>query len=1007
MLRIILSTFLLLLSHLATAQPQRYFVDRAASGQNNGQSWTDAFTNLHDALALAQSGDEIWVAAGLYRPGVTDRNVRFELLSGVALYGGFAATELDISERDPGGDPTILDGDIGIEGDSTDNSYNLLYMVNPDSNTLVDGFTFRYAVANHPSAANGTPGASGAALYMMALNGEAYPYIRHCVFERNTARSDGGAVYINGKGSGSVAPVFDNCRFTANRSSNGFGGAICRYGGSWIDRPEDIKDCILEENVAYRRGGAIYFVDTPRSDTFDISGSIIRRNSYSVPAVGNGSPYEGTVFYLELPRSQGTYISIRNSKVLENVKDGASVFGCLAVFFEVGDVNFEIDSSYFNGNHGTFFCENLGTFHYDIRNSKFEDDAAVLRSGSGYEIDEKSSIIASSEFLNCKLVSLSFNSLEIIFRNLRFDRNKENEILAKDNYQPLLNTPVEIIIENSIISNSGYFNNIQNEYITTGLVIYGNLTGQYINLIVKLQNATLYKNIISNYETKSLGFKNCIVFSGNVIYKNGYNLAPNNIDTITFDHNIFNIPDTFNAANILVKTGNLWSTNPFFVAPDSNDFRLQACSPAINAGNNTGVFSATDLLGQPRIRFGTVDIGAIEAGDLEFPEPPPVQSSCENGANGTIDISGLDACLPAVYTWSHDPGSNTPLQTSLAPGLYTVTVTDTKGRSVAATIQVPDALPPQLTPVSHPVICGDTLGGSAAVVAEGSAGPYSFDWNPGTDSLLTGLAAGAYPVTVTDAQGCTAAATVSVDLQGSLNVDIQVDAISCPGAADGSLSVLPANGKAPYAWLWNDGAQGPTLAPLGPGIYQGTVTDAFGCKIQWFLPLSDPDALAFTGIVGPASGPQVADGGIALDSLGGGSAPYSVSWSNGMNGFILNGLLPGTYTAMLTDANGCTLSKSFVVPFTSGMSDINERIFDCRLFPNPSVGAIYISGTGEGEMHLELFDASGRSVFEQPFFVSKGGFSQRRFDLQLPSGAYKWRLVSDKGILGGVLIFVR
>ncbi len=210
----------------ATAQ-SRIFVHELATGTNTGASWTDAFTDLHSALATAMAGDEVWVAEGTYLASETgDRSARFEMLSGVRLYGGFAATEIDLSERDWQSHPTVLNGDIGTPGDSIDNSRNLLYLFRPDSFTLVDGFVFRHAVADDSTVPVGSVGNSGAALYIMANNGEAYPAIRNCVFEQNTALRHGGAVYINGSGTGSAAPMFDNCNFTDNRAILGNGGIV-------------------------------------------------------------------------------------------------------------------------------------------------------------------------------------------------------------------------------------------------------------------------------------------------------------------------------------------------------------------------------------------------------------------------------------------------------------------------------------------------------------------------------------------------------------------------------------------------------------------------------------------------------------------------------------------------------------------------------------------------------------------------------------------------------------
>src|SRR5262245_48737704 len=78
------------------------YVNAVATGANNGLSWTDAYIDLQSALSAAVNGDEIWVAAGTYKPTTsTDRTISFTLKNGVALYGGFAGTETLLTQRDP------------------------------------------------------------------------------------------------------------------------------------------------------------------------------------------------------------------------------------------------------------------------------------------------------------------------------------------------------------------------------------------------------------------------------------------------------------------------------------------------------------------------------------------------------------------------------------------------------------------------------------------------------------------------------------------------------------------------------------------------------------------------------------------------------------------------------------------------------------------------------------------------------------------------------------------
>ncbi|MDV7402553.1 hypothetical protein RZS08_64625, partial [Arthrospira platensis SPKY1] len=100
------------------------YVNDDASGNNDGSSWTDAFNDLQDALALAGSCSgvtEIWVAEGTYYPtSGADRNISFSMVNGVAIYGGFDGTETQLSERNWVSHVTTLSGDIGVPGDNSD-----------------------------------------------------------------------------------------------------------------------------------------------------------------------------------------------------------------------------------------------------------------------------------------------------------------------------------------------------------------------------------------------------------------------------------------------------------------------------------------------------------------------------------------------------------------------------------------------------------------------------------------------------------------------------------------------------------------------------------------------------------------------------------------------------------------------------------------------------------------------------------------------------------------------
>lgn len=127
-----------------------WYVDASAPSGGTGTSWTCAFQHVQDAINAASSGHEIWVKAGTYLPtedplgNATPADLRdktFYLKDGVALYGGFDGTETMRSERDWMANVTILSGDIGVVGDSTDNCYHVVLSVNDGNTTVLDGFT--------------------------------------------------------------------------------------------------------------------------------------------------------------------------------------------------------------------------------------------------------------------------------------------------------------------------------------------------------------------------------------------------------------------------------------------------------------------------------------------------------------------------------------------------------------------------------------------------------------------------------------------------------------------------------------------------------------------------------------------------------------------------------------------------------------------------------------------------------------------------------------------------
>ncbi|MHC4397299.1 MAG: putative Ig domain-containing protein, partial [Planctomycetota bacterium] len=239
----------------SVAVAQTIFVDAGAVGNNNGSSWTNAYNHLQDALVAASSSDEIWVAEGIYKPdrslanpsGSGQRTATFQLLNGVALYGGYAGSgEPDPNARDVEEYETILTGDLNGDDDSNfvnydENSYHVVTGSNTDANAVLDGFTITRGNGN-----NGTlfPNDTGGG--MLNLSGS--PTVNNCTFSKNYALTMGGGMYNRE----SSSPTITNCTFIENKSDDDGGGMR-----NYINCDPIITDCSFIGNIAFEEGGGM------------------------------------------------------------------------------------------------------------------------------------------------------------------------------------------------------------------------------------------------------------------------------------------------------------------------------------------------------------------------------------------------------------------------------------------------------------------------------------------------------------------------------------------------------------------------------------------------------------------------------------------------------------------------------------------------------------------------------------------------------------------------------
>lgn len=202
------------------------FVDKDATGINDGSSWANAYTTLEQALASG-GGSDIWIKAGVYKPHISDRNISFTVnASGTKMYGGFNGTEAQLTDRIFGTNETILSGDLMDNDDNNitytnatrdDNSFTVLNLIG--DNIELDGLTIS---GGH---SNGGTGSATESRYGGGIhkNGSTRNLkITNCKLIRNVSKEAGGAISAGFTASGGTGSlVIANCQFSENLSAIG------------------------------------------------------------------------------------------------------------------------------------------------------------------------------------------------------------------------------------------------------------------------------------------------------------------------------------------------------------------------------------------------------------------------------------------------------------------------------------------------------------------------------------------------------------------------------------------------------------------------------------------------------------------------------------------------------------------------------------------------------------------------------------------------------------------
>jgi gliding motility-associated-like protein len=394
-------------------------------------------------------------------------------------------------------------------------------------------------------------------------------------------------------------------------------------------------------------------------------------------------------------------------------------------------------------------------------------------------------------------------------------------------------------------------------------------------------------------------------------------------------------------------------------------------------GNTVNTFQTTDVHGNTSTCSFTVTIYSIPQLTLQAD-----QISCNSLADASIDLTINDSDGPFEVLWSNQATSED--LSMVAPGTYSVEVSDSYGCTSVASIAIQEPTPLEINTTNTNVTCHDGSDGAIDANVIGGTTPYFYTWSTGDNTQdIADLQSGTYVLIVSDANGCLISYGTTLNEPDSLVIQSDIQDATCD-ANNGSIQIQVTGGTTPYDYSWSNGTTNMNLNNSMAGTYSLAVTDKNGCIATYTGTISSVSNLMVSTLQQDVLCYGQSNGEIQV-IVRNGNAPYQYNWSNGASGNVVDSLSAGNYAVLITDSFGCNTTLTITI---AQPDSINLEL------SSPQYGSgtnISLSGGNDGSI-LSLTDGG-----TQPYNYQWSNGSTADNLYNLTAGIYSLTITDQNG----------